>query len=95
MEQIKNVIRCVVGQISARVSRSDCFTPEEWLKKSLTRKELGHIKFYYFRRGVLGIKVDSSAWKHNFLLRKEVLLQKIQKCAPEVHSLHFVGGDVQ
>ena len=85
MEQIKNVIRCVVGQISARVSRSDCFTPEEWLKKSLTRKELGHIKFYYFRRGVLGIKVDSSAWKHNFYYAKRFYC-KDSKMRPEVHS---------
>ncbi|MFY9402951.1 MAG: DciA family protein [Candidatus Omnitrophota bacterium] len=95
MKQIKDLIQDVIGQISVRASKSCYLSPEEWLKKTLTRKELGHIKFYYFRSGVLGVKVDSSVWKHNFLLRKEDLLQRIQRCAPEVRSLHFIVGDVR
>ena len=95
MEQLRGAIESVIRQLSERKPKYSDARPEEWLKKSLTRKELGHIKFHYFRSGILGVKVDSSVWKYNFALQQEALLQKIHKYAPQVRALRFSVGEVK
>ena len=62
MEAIKDTVASVLKKLSAKKSETQDGDPEEWLKKVLTKKELEHIKFKYFKKGLLGVSVDSSSW---------------------------------
>ena len=95
MEQIKGVIEGVIRNLTTKNSLDKKSGPEDWLKKTLTKKELGHIKFHYFRKGVLGVRVDSSAWMYSLSLKKEQLLMKIKECNPEIKEIHWSLGDVK
>jgi len=67
--------------------------PEVLLKKALTKKELRHIKFHYFRKGMLGIKVDSSVWLYSMNLKKEKLISKLNSASTlGVKDIRFVLG---
>ncbi len=68
--------------------------PEQWLKKALTKKELGHIRVKYFHKGVLGISVDSSAWLYILSLKKEELLGKLITANPQIKNLVLRIGEV-
>ncbi len=95
MEQIKDVIEDVIRNLTAKKLGENETDPQEWLKKTLTKKELGHIKFHYLRKGVLGIRVDSSAWMYSLSLKKEQLLRKIKEYNPAIKEIHFSIGDVR
>jgi len=59
----------------------------------LTKNELRHIKLNYFRRGVVGIAVDSSSWLYHLNLKKADLLQHLRKQSQEVRGLRLYLGD--
>ncbi|MDI6605578.1 MAG: DciA family protein [Candidatus Omnitrophota bacterium] len=75
MEIIKETVINVIRELSSKKEKGINQT-DAWalLKKALTKKELRHIKFNYFKKGILGIRVDSSVWLYNFNLKKEKLL---------------------
>ncbi len=68
--------------------------PQQWLKKALTKKELGHIKVKYFSKGVLGLSVDSSPWLYILSLKKEELLGKLKKENPGLKNIIFRIGEI-
>jgi hypothetical protein len=94
MERLRDTITSVIRELTAKKITDNKLSPEEWLKKTLTRKELGHIKFHYFRKGVMGLRVDSAVWKYSFSLKKTELLNKLKKCDPAVKELRFSVGDI-
>lgn len=95
MEKIKDVIEDVIRNLTAKNLGDKDTDPKAWLKKALTNKELGHIKFHYFRKGVLGIRVDSSAWMYSLSLKKEGLLSKMREYSPGIKEIHLSIGDVR
>ena len=95
MEKIANVINTVIEELTTKKKTGENMDPGVWLKKSLTKKELGHIKFHYFRKDVLGVRVDSSAWMYSLSLKKEALLNKIKEYNPKVKAIHFSIGDIR
>lgn len=95
MEIIKDVIEDVIRNLSAKKLGDKNTDPQEWLKKALTKKELGHIKFHYLRKGVLGLRVDSSAWMYSLSLKKERILIKIKECSPTINEIRLSLGDVK
>ncbi len=68
--------------------------PEVWLGKVFTKQELRHVKFNYFRKGVLGLKTDSSVWIFKLNLKKETLLDKINKHSITIKDIRFSLGDM-
>lgn len=94
MEAIKDTIINVIKELSLKkhgLSEND--NPEVLLKKALTKKELRHIKFHYFRKGMLGIKVDSSVWLYSMNLKKEKLISKLNSASTlGVKDIRFVLG---
>jgi hypothetical protein len=68
---------------------------EDLLKKLLTKKEFGHIKFRYLRKGIMGITTDSSPWLYYFSLHKEDLLAKLRKQASAIKDIRFYVGEIQ
>jgi len=95
MERIRDTVEGIIRELTAQKKAVKGSTPEEWLKKALTRKELGHIKFHYFRQGILGVRVDSSVWKYSLSLKKPSLLMRLQGYAPEIKDLRFSVGDIE
>lgn len=70
-------------------------TFESSLKKILTKKELAHIKFNYFRKGVLGLNVDSSAWLYKLNMGKEDLLSKLNQKIGNVKDIRLRIGEIE
>ena len=94
MESIKDTISIVIKALEAKKLGLSGENPEEWLKKVLTKKELRHIKFNYFRKGIIGINVDSSSWLYNFTLQKDVLLAKLNRQSNAVKNIRFSLGEI-
>ena len=95
MEPIKDTLSVLMQGLAEKNSGGSPRGPEDWLKKALTKKELGHIKFHYFRKGVLGVRVDSSAWMYSLSLKKESLLSQLKKQAPDIKEMRFSIGDIK
>jgi len=95
MEQIKDTLQTIFKDLSGKKTKTPEDNPEGWLKKILTKRELGHIKFYYFKKGILGLKVDSSAWMYNFNLKKETLITQLQQYSKEIKDIRFKVGDMK
>ncbi len=87
-ETVKNLMQGLEGK-----QKSSLSGPEAILKKALTKKELKHIKFSYFKHGVMGISVDSSSWLYNMNLQKENLLVKINQNKNNVKEICFRLGE--
>ena len=93
MELLKNTVDGVMRGLASKKTASPDGSPEEWLKKALTKKELGHIKVKYFSKGVLGLSVDSSAWLYILSLKKEELLNSLKKENPGLKNIVLrIGG---
>jgi hypothetical protein len=95
MEKIKDTIELVIRDLLTKKSGINDEGPEAWLRKVLTKKELGHIKLQYFRKGIMGLSVDSSSWMYSLGLKKEVLLNKLKKCSQDVKDIRFSIGDLK
>jgi len=79
MEAIKDTLQSVILALEKKIAGAPQENPEELLKKVLTKKELGHIKFNYFKKGIFGLKVDSSSWLYILTMQKKDLLLRLQK----------------
>ena len=95
MEVIKDTVMNVMEHLAAKKTGTAASDPQEALKKVLTKKELGHIKLNYFKKGVLNLNVDSSSWLYNFNLQKEQLLDKLNKHSKGIKDIRFRIGEVK
>ncbi|MCX5695909.1 MAG: DciA family protein [Candidatus Omnitrophica bacterium] len=95
MEKIKDTIELVIQDLLSKKSGLNDEGPQAWIRKVLTKKELGHIKLQYFRKGILGLSVDSSSWMYSLNLKKETLLNKLKKCSQDITDIHFNIGDLR
>jgi len=94
MELLKNTLNNVMRRLDAKKAVFQDSGPQQWLKKTLTKKELGHIRVKYFNKGILGLNVDSSAWLYILSLKKEELLKELKKENPEVKNINFRIGEI-
>ncbi|MBU0547625.1 MAG: hypothetical protein KJ710_03950 [Candidatus Omnitrophica bacterium] len=94
MELLKNTLDKVMRGLLTKKTGSSGAGPEQWLKKTLTKKELGHIKVKYFSKGVLGLSVDSSAWLYILSLKKEELVNKLKKENPGLKNINLRIGEI-
>lgn len=95
MEAIRDTIKSVIGNLSARKSAAPEDELASFLKKILTKKEIRHIKVGYFKRGVLNIAVDSSTWLYYFSLHKDGILKQLRDSFTTVKDMRFYIGDVK
>lgn len=94
MEPLKNTLNDLMRQLGAKKAVFSESGPQQWLKKTLTKKELGHIRVQYFSKGILGLNVDSSAWLYILSLKKDQLLAELKKEHPELKNINFRIGEV-
>jgi len=95
MESIKDIVISVVQDLSTRKSGKGNEAPEAWLKKALTKKDFRHIKFHYFRKGILGMHVDSSSRLYSLSLQKEALLNRLKAESSSVQDIRFRLGEIK
>lgn len=88
MENIKETVKNVMQKLF----KDD---PEVLLQKTLDKKDLKHIKFVYFKKGVLGINVDSSTWFYHLNLQKQDLLVKLGKKSSSIKDIRFHLGETK
>lgn len=95
MEAIKTTVKGVMGQWDKK--RQGAWGDEPWglFKKILTKRELTHIKFNYFKGGILALSVDSSAWLYKLNLKKETLLAAANKKSDNLKDIRFCLGEAQ
>lgn len=95
MEPIKETVINVIGRLETKKIEAGDKDPNELLKKALTKKELEHIKVNYFKRGVLNLNVDSSAWLYNFNLQKQNLITRLNKQLGGIKDIRFYIGETK
>ena len=95
MEPIKDIVRQFMRDLTTQKSGADEPLPSEWLKKVLTKRELAHIKFNYFKKGVLSVWVDSSSWLYSLNLRKADLLKQLGGLSRDIQDIRFRIGDTK
>lgn len=95
MEQIKDTVEQFLKSLKAKNEKNAKDDPERALKKILSRKELKHMQFNYFKKGVLGIKVDSSTWLYYLNLQKQQLLRDISRESPIIKDIRFRLGVIE
>jgi len=95
MEQIKDTIAQVMQGLQKKKTHPAKDDPGDLLKKVLTKRELEHIKFHYFRKGVLGLYVDSSSWLYNFNLKKENILRELNQRSRAIKDIRLRIGDLR
>jgi len=93
MQTIKDIIPDVIRGLETKKRAQD--EPELLLKRVLPKKELGHVKFRYLRKGILGISVDSSSWLYQLNLQKPQLLVKLGKKSQTIKDIRFYIGEIQ
>ncbi len=92
MEAIKKTIQNVMRTWEKK--KTSPYNPEALLKKVFSVQELKHLKFNYLRKGILGIKVESSSWLYHLSLKKEDFIQKLRQKTPEIKDIRFHIGEV-
>jgi hypothetical protein len=96
METIKATVNNIIKDLLAK--KDDALKvggAEGFFKNALTKKELGHIKFNYFRKGILSVNVDSSPWLYKLSLQKAKLLLKLQKGISNIKDIRFRIGEIK
>jgi len=95
MEAIKDTLKNLIERLEDKRKGPAGEDPQAWLKKVLTKNELRHIKFHYFRKGILGVSVDSSAQLYSLTLQKEGLLVKLNRQSSAVKDIRFRIGEIK
>jgi hypothetical protein len=95
MATIKEVVRNIMEDLVKHKAHSRSSNPQAWLQKVLTKRELAHTRFHYFRRGALGLWVDSSSWLYSLTLKKEKLLAKLSAISSTIKDIHFRIGEIK
>ncbi len=93
MEAIKETINNIMLVWGSKKNSANFYNFENLLNKLLTKKEIRHIKFNCFKKGILEIKVDSSNWLYYFNLKKNELLISIRKEIMDIKDIRFYLGD--
>ncbi len=95
MEAIKHTVSAVLAQLTAEHGKALEDGPAAWLAKVFTKKELEHVRFQYYRKGVVGLTADSSTWLYHLNIRKEELLVRFRRVAPEIKEMRVRLGAAQ
>jgi hypothetical protein len=95
MEAIKYTVKNVLQELEAKQKPGATDAIQDLLGEVFTKKERKHIKLRYFKKGTLGLNVDSSSWLYHFSLRKEKLLAKMQRKSRAIKNLRFSIGETQ
>lgn len=92
-EAIKAILENLISRLEK--DKVGLLLPQELLKKVLTKKELGHIKINYFRKGILSINVDSSVLLYQLSLQKKRILAALGSESVQIKDIRFRIGEIK
>lgn len=95
MERIGETVERVMQGLGAKRKSKSGPDFEGWLKKTLTKKELKHIKFHYFKQGMVNISVDSSGWLYQLSLKKRQILANLSRNSAAIKDIRFRLGEIK
>ncbi|MCM8781498.1 MAG: DUF721 domain-containing protein [Candidatus Omnitrophica bacterium] len=96
METIKQTVDVIMKDLFAKTQgKSRIKDSRQVLQNVLTKKELEHIKFNYFKKGILSVNVDSPCWLYKLSLQKEELLAKLKKDICSIKDIRFRIADIR
>ena len=94
MNDIKDIVRRVVGDMAAQKVPSSVKIENVWLGV-LEKKESEHVRLVGFKNGVLMVDVDSSAWLYHMNTRKSKIIELLQQGIPDIKKINFKIGKVK
>ncbi|MBN1913075.1 MAG: DUF721 domain-containing protein [Candidatus Omnitrophica bacterium] len=93
MESIKDTVGRLIKTWQSKATADN---PQLWLREVFNKQQQKHTCFSYFKKGILGIKVDSSAWSYQLNLEKARLLESLrQRSSSEIKDLRFSVGNIE
>jgi len=92
MQTIKYAIKDFMQELQKKKRVAAKTGPERLLKATLAKKDLEHVRFSYFKKGILGVEVDSSSRLYLLSLRKEAILEKLRKKSGDMKDIRFRLG---
>ncbi|MFA5115137.1 MAG: DciA family protein [Candidatus Omnitrophota bacterium] len=93
MQVIKQTVEDFMRELKSRKGRHKKDDPEQLLKEALSRQDLRHARLGYFKKGVLGVEVDSSSRLYLLSVRKQTILERLRKKTSAVRDIRFrLGG---
>jgi hypothetical protein len=95
VENIRDTLKQVMLRLEEKKKRVSSDDFSAFLKKTLTKKELKHIKIHYFKAGVLHLLVDSSVWLYHFSVKKDSLLTQLRAATKVIQDIRFHLGEVR
>jgi len=93
MEEIKDIIQTVIGNISERRHQEERDLQAAW-DGLLKDKEKAHVRIAAFQKEVLYVNADSPAWLFQMNLKKQSLLRGLQHHVPGVKKIYLKIGKV-
>ena len=93
MEPIKQTVFSILEGIKKKKEEDSFKNPEVLLKKVLAKREISHVWFSSFTKGILRLKVDSSSWLYYLSLRKEALAKRLSDDLPGLKDIKFSIGN--
>ena len=96
MERIKDTVKNLIQAWESKKGSQAGDDPAALLKKALSRKELAHVSFHYFRNGIMGLKVDSSTRLYFLNSQKDKLLVRLRKYSGSaIKDIRFSIGEIK
>jgi hypothetical protein len=92
MEKITDTIQRVFKEWEVQRQQPQN-NPEALLKSILSKKELGHVRVKYFKKGVLALSADSSSWLYHLGLQKEDILSRLRQKTAAIQEVRFCLGE--
>ena len=93
MEQIKDIVSQVVGNLSQRGPQQEEKLQRFW-QSVMKGKAAKHTSIFGLKEGVLRISVDSPAWVFQLNLHKKKILKELQMCVSDIKDIRFKIGKV-
>ncbi|MDD4909192.1 MAG: DciA family protein [Candidatus Omnitrophica bacterium] len=69
MQQIKDTVKKIVGEIGSRRSGNECVARA--FEKAFSRPEKKHLRFIGCKNKICVVNVDTSGWLYHLSLKKE------------------------
>jgi predicted nucleic acid-binding Zn ribbon protein len=91
MENIKDIVKTVIGNIAQRNPDAEYRAERIW-EKIIAENERKHTKVAGIKEEVLFVHVDSPAWLHHMRTRQNSIFQRLSEEIPGIKQIRFKMG---
>jgi hypothetical protein len=95
MEPIREALRQVLEDLTHKKSCGGRVAVHERFSAILTENERPHAQAVYYRKGILGVTVESPHWLYYFSMRKKKLIEAMTAHVSDIGDMRFTVGKLQ